>query len=48
MHLFATLKRYPKFNIFGIDYSESAVKITIKKNKQKVREGNIIRRRYVQ
>jgi len=35
-------KRYPKFNIFGIDYSESAVKSTIKRNKQMVNEGNII------
>jgi ubiquinone/menaquinone biosynthesis C-methylase UbiE len=35
-------KMYPKSNIFGIDYSESAVKTTIKKNKQKVKKGNII------
>jgi len=35
-------KMYPKANIFAIDYSESAVKTTIKKNKQKVKQGNII------
>jgi ubiquinone/menaquinone biosynthesis C-methylase UbiE len=35
-------KRYPKAKIYGIDYSGAAVKTTIKKNKQKVNEGNII------
>ena len=34
-------KMYPKANIFGIDYSEAAVKTTIKKNKQKVKVGSI-------
>lgn len=34
-------KMYPASNIFGIDYSESAVKTAIKKNKQKVKDGNI-------
>jgi ubiquinone/menaquinone biosynthesis C-methylase UbiE len=35
-------KMYPKSNIFGIDYSESAVKTSIKKNRQKVKAGSII------
>lgn len=34
-------KMYPKSYIFGIDYSEAAVKTTIKKNKQKVKVGSI-------
>lgn len=35
-------KIYPRSNIFGIDYSEAAVKTAIKKNKKKVKEGTII------
>lgn len=35
-------KMCPNCNIFGIDYSKTAVKTTIMKNKRKVRKGNII------
>ncbi|MBC8061646.1 MAG: class I SAM-dependent methyltransferase [Clostridiaceae bacterium] len=35
-------KMYPKSNIFAIDYSEAAVKTTIKKNKRKVKDGDLI------
>lgn len=35
-------KKCPESKIFGIDYSEDAVKTSIKKNKRRVNAGNII------
>jgi len=35
-------KMYPESKIFGIDYSEEAVRMAIKKNRQKVKERSVV------